>query len=249
MFESNHASFTDQPDAQAHVWRYMDLARYLSLLDSQALHFSRADQMKDKWEGGYGKRNRAVRPGLYGEHYSTIESQRPSMRAYLMERMHMSCWHLSEIESAAMWEIYQSEGRGVAVKSSWGALTASITSERSVYGARIQYIDYSTQFVPEGNVFEAFLRKRESFRHEQEVRLLMMTGNSTPHPEHPNEALDLGPEGPVLPVSVNLGQLIESVYVAPDAPAWIGGVVKSVTQRYGFRFPVHQSDLATDPLN
>jgi hypothetical protein len=51
------------------------------------------------------------------------------------------------------------------------------------------------------------------------------------------------------PVAVNLPQLVEEVFVAPDAPAWIADVVRSVTGRYGFIFNVRQSDLARDPVD
>ena len=50
----------------------MDLPRYLSMLQNNALHFARLDQMTDRWEGAYGPVNAAVRPVLYGEHWAMM---------------------------------------------------------------------------------------------------------------------------------------------------------------------------------
>lgn len=248
FMDDGHPSFENRPADAEPVWRYMDLARYLSLIQSSALHFARADQMSDRWEGSYGELNVTLRPQMYGEHYEMMFAHAHSRRVALLQGIHLNCWHLSNIESAAMWDIYQREGRGVAVRSSWGRLTRSIRSERSVYGAKVRYVDYRTSFIPEGNVFDAFMYKRESFSHEREVRLAMMTGVTAPNPDEEGTLINLGPEAPVLPVEVDLGELIETVYVAPDAPDWIGDVVESVTRRYGFQFPVQHSDLATDPI-
>jgi hypothetical protein len=244
MFVSDdHESFMDKPSAQDGVWRYMDLARYLSLLEESALHFARADQMADTWEGSYGPRNQELRPGLYGEHYEMMMASVPSRRQFMRQRFHMNCWHLAEFESAAMWDIYQREGRGVAVRSTWGALTSSIRAERDVFGARVKYVDYNKTFIPERNAFDAFLYKRESFSHEREVRLIMMTGL-----DGRQSTIDPEPEAPVLPVAVELQKLVQDVFVAPDAPQWIGDVVEKVTARYGYGFKVRQSDLAKDPI-
>jgi hypothetical protein len=160
--------------------------------------------------------------------------------------VHMSCWHLSQVESAAMWDLYQREGRGVAVVTDWASLTESITSERVVFGSRVRYIDYDTTLIPEANMFDAFLCKRESYAHEKEVPLITMTGIEGP--VNDDGTGRLVPEGPVVPVDVDLSAMIKEVRVAPDAPNWIHAVVQDVTRRYGFGFPVSQSDLARDPV-
>lgn len=249
MFRSDfHPSFIDKPPTDAKVWRYMDLARYLSLLQTEALHFARADQMSDRWEGSYSEVNQLLRPQMYGPLFEEISTAMIGQRWRMLQTTHMNCWHLAEIESAAMWEIYQREGRGVAVRSTWGDLTSSITAERAVFGAKVKYVDYKTTFIPEDITFEAFMHKRESFSHEKEVRLIMITGLTMPHPTEENSAISLGPEAPVLPVSVDLTRLMQEVFVAPNAPDWIADTVADVTSRYGFNFPVRQSDLARDPI-
>lgn len=242
-----HPSFFDQPPPESHVWRYMDLARFLSMLEDSALHFVRADRMADAWEGSYSEVNVAQRPLIYGEHYEALESQREEIRKLQRASMYLNCWHVAEQESAAMWEIYQREGRGVAIRSTWGRLVSSVRDSKPIRGANVRYIDYSKVFVPEGDLFAPLLFKRESFSHEREARLIHWSledgydGEETIGPS----ALD-GQN--VLPVSVDLDALVEDVFVAPDAPEWIEELVRKVVISYGRRFRVTQSDLRRDPI-
>jgi hypothetical protein len=47
---------------------------------------------------------------------------------------------------------------------------------------------------------------------------------------------------------VDLGTLIEAVFIAPNAASWFLDLVKSVMQRYDRPEPVPQSSLAGDPM-
>jgi hypothetical protein len=40
-------------DGDSKVWRYMDFTKFVSLLDGNALFFSRADRLSDAWEGAH----------------------------------------------------------------------------------------------------------------------------------------------------------------------------------------------------
>jgi hypothetical protein len=51
-----------------------------------------------------------------------------------------------------------------------------------------------------------------------------------------------------LAVEVDLPALIERVYVSPTAAPWFGNLVKAMTTRCGYAFPVSQSALAAEPL-
>ncbi len=67
--------------------------------------------------------------------------------------------------------------------------------------------------------------------------------------EH-NTAVRTEPDLPPLFLreQVELAVLIERVYVSPDAPAWVAGVVRDVTARYMADVDVVHSDLAADPV-
>ena len=46
-----HPVFEAPSDPDLFIWRYMDLAKFLSMLQDEALHFARADKMSDEFEG------------------------------------------------------------------------------------------------------------------------------------------------------------------------------------------------------
>ena len=48
---ADHPFYKVPSDPSATVWRYMDFAKFVSLLDSQALYFARASLLEDKFEG------------------------------------------------------------------------------------------------------------------------------------------------------------------------------------------------------
>jgi hypothetical protein len=47
---------------------------------------------------------------------------------------------------------------------------------------------------------------------------------------------------------VDLGSLVEAVYVSPDVPDWVARVVDEVTGRYMPGLSIRHSDLAADPV-
>lgn len=242
VFADGPESFADKPDESESVWRYMDLARYLSLLQSSALHFARADQMTDRWEGSTSDATLVAKRQLYGDELFNLiapggaHDKRRKNTFRMM--VFMNCWHVSDHESAAMWEIYQRAGLGVAVQSTWGALTRSIGGDREVYGARVNYVDYK-QAIIRDNVAELFLHKRRSFAHEQEARLMIIGTDAVEGADSPK----------FITVPVDLGQLVQQVFVAPEAPEWVRGVIEQTTKVHGFDFPVVQSDLVRDPID
>ena len=119
-----------------------------------------------------------------------------------------------------------------------------------ITGAKVQYVDYSTTFIPEGNLFFPFMHKRSSFSHESEYRLLAMWTPEVLEADHHNRAVRTEPNlpPPFLREPVDLDRLVESVYVSPDAPDWVAGVVGEVTGKYKPGLGIRHSDLAADPV-
>ena len=224
----------------------MDLARFVSLLDRSALFFAQAALMVDKWEGSLDS---------FGVPLSD-ETRRHNIEAN-RQTTYLSCWHVSEYESAAMREIYQREGRGIAIRTTWGDLTASVTSTWPITGGKVNYVDPSST-VPPSRMFQSpFMLKRKSFEHEREARLtLWANGNGGPEERRGRVP---GVEGnifysdestarPGYSVKVNLNRLIKWVYVSPDSPEWIDETVAGLVGRFGYEFPIVKSDLYSDPL-
>ena len=86
----------------------------------------------------------------------------------------VNCWHLGEHESAAMWDIYVPAGAGVAIRSTFDRLKASLErSETEVYLGKVTYIDHAKDAIPVGNTFTPATHKRKSLEYESEVRALV----------------------------------------------------------------------------
>lgn len=235
-----------QPNGEDSVWRYMDLAKLISLLDRSALYFACAAVMVDRWEGSLGS---------FGVPLS-IEDRRHNIELN-RETTYLNCWHLSEYESAAMWDIYQRDGRGVAIRTTWKDLTASVTSPWPIAGGTVTYVDAHGSSTQAMTFEEPFMVKRKSFEHEREARLtLWANGAGGPderrgrHPEFDQDVYysDKSTARPGHHVDVDLNRLVKWIYVAPDAPQWFEEAVTGLVGRYGHGFAVVRSDLYSDPF-
>jgi hypothetical protein len=102
--------------------------------------------------------------------------------------------------------------------------------------------------MPDGNMLWPYVHKRLSFEHERELRVFAVefpTSNSDDEDGIDFEKKNLSPGRFV---KIDLDQLIERIHVSPAAPTWFFKLVESIVRRYGYRFDVTQSDMATTPL-
>jgi hypothetical protein len=116
----------------------------------------------------------------------------------------------------------------------------------------VKYVDYASTFIPERSIFAPFMHKRNSFAHENEVRLVLWAiedrgprGELTLGSERAQRAT-ASPPGYVIPIDLSV--LTSDIHVAPDAPIWYSDLVKKVVHRYNLKWEVHQSDLSVDPV-
>src|SRR6266536_4657635 len=163
------------------VWRYMDFTKFVSLLENTGLFFSRADYFDDPFEGAYPYTSvERYRSTLYTEHKKlgtpsedVKEMFRKGVDSFkeYNQWMMISCWHMSEYESASMWKLYTKTNEAICVQSTYECLRACL--DREVYIGEVQYIDYQKDWLPSDTVLYPFLHKRKSFEHERELRALV----------------------------------------------------------------------------
>ncbi|MFC7532323.1 hypothetical protein [Actinoplanes sp. GCM10030250] len=248
MYES-HSDLPDIDEATP-LWRYMDLPRFVDLLQSRELHLARADKMQDRWEGAYGPTNAAMRPQVYGEHFDAMQEQLPKVAVHARTHIFLNCWYASDCESAAMWSIYDREGRGVAVRTTKQRLLKSLTGSNRVHGATVQYVDYSNHWIPEGNLFNPFLFKRRSFEHEREYRLLTLWSPKAIRVDEHNTVIEAEPDNPPIGLreTIDLTEMVDQIFVSPEASGWFHRVVQQLVKDYGHSWAVQHSDLSSDPI-
>lgn len=226
-----------EPSDEASLWRYMDLAKFLALLENRSLYLANLKTFEDPFEGHPPRRFveafTTIPKGITQEEAAKRQQVAENNRRFFSisrEFMCASCWHMNEIENAGMWAQYLRSGEGIAVKTSFARLKKSLAATPpDLYGAIVQYIDYETFPSDEINVLAWGALKRQGFDHEKEFRLLTLT------------------EGKSLSVAVDLAVLVQDVYVAPNLPLWYFELVKALVARYQLEVPVHRSALLDAP--
>lgn len=236
--KTDHPCFSQPENGESLIWRYMDFTKFVSLLESDSLFFSRADCFEDVFEGSVPKGNVINRGILYGqipeEQRQSAISQMVEFRKRIRSHTYINCWHMNNHESAAMWRLYAATNEAVAICTKYSTL-ASILDDDVFLGC-VNYIDYETSTIPENNSFWPFMFKRMSFAHEIEVRAVV---------QDLEQNLEVS-GGLLKPIDTE--KLIEKVYVAPNAPNWYLNLVSQVVSRYGLPAKVIQSSLSEEPV-
>lgn len=240
-----HRVFVPPDDPDAVIWRYMDLTKFVLLLERRALRFARADQLGDPHEGTLPDAAVAVRdafdeeigankPGWWAPGIDSAEGK----TKIELKIAFVCCWNLSEYENAALWDVY---GKGVAIRSSFTALRESLLCDDDVYIGRVHYIDYRRDAIPLDNALYPLVYKRRYFEHERELRAIITGQTITDEPEFkwtgdPRLGID---------AAVDLNTLVQKVYVAPGEPL-LHEAVTALCARYGLD-PPEQSSLDEPP--
>lgn len=264
-----HPLFLPPSNMDAKIWRYMDLSKFLSVLDKSSLYFTRLDQLSkfDSFEGYYTNINVSLEKVKFEDipdnflKAVNVKSEKDfttlkELNKFIMhltkryrEVVFVNCWHAKDYESAAMWKLYMNNNEGVAIQSTYEKLIESLKNYKdfSVHIGMLNYIDYGKEAIPMNNAVSPFLYKRKSFEHEQELRALIWTlddiQNFVSNPDV-NKFKDVSG----IYVPVNLDTLIDQIYVAPDSPEWFIEIVSSILKKYGINHKPNQSDLSAAPL-
>jgi hypothetical protein len=228
------------------VWRYMDFTKFVALVDTRALWFSKPSLLGDPWEGAYTRANLARTLERLGG-----PDQRPDAEAVKNYRatlgsMFVSCWHMNDGEAAAMWRLYLSSLEGVAVQTTWGDLTTSIGPTRDpVFGGMVRYVDFATDNTDDAtNLFFPTTTKRLSFASEREVRLVTWWRPDRSHGVPDYEQI---PEQPGIAVPLDLDRAIHRVVICPGSSLWFKDLVRRVVSHYQFSPPIEDSAMEAEP--
>jgi hypothetical protein len=252
--ETQHESFRLPTNKEVPVWRYMDLAKYLMMLNSKSLYFARANKLGDPFEGSstramvarreYIRANRTTDPNLASwkdvpdEIFTNLANfYKTAVQDYLV-----NCWHMNEHESVAMWRLYSTSHEAIAIRSTYHRLRECLP--QCVRIGEVNYIDWDTEGFGASQAFNFIMHKQRSFEHERELRAVFWDKEPTP------EAQDLkaGIEPTGLAIKVDLAALIERVYVSPTAAPWFASLVEATTKKIGYSLPLIHSGSAADPL-
>lgn len=243
----------EEPTEDVKVWRYLSFTKFVSLIDSNRIHFARADSFADPFEGSLPVKFAEKRRENFSKmniHDDTFSEMGKKEREYA----EISCWHESNFESDAMWKLYGSDENALAVVSTVSQLKSSLEpfyregSPMAMPGpvtGRVQYLDLLSEESGEHlkNPLGRFFTKDKSFEHEKEIRIVRFF--YPPHYSGYKDSLPR-PEGGSQ-IECNINTLIERIVVSPRAQQWFYQLVESVVKQYSLDFDVEYSTLRRDP--
>lgn len=257
------STMTQQDDST--IWRYMNFAKYVSLL-SKGLFFSRPDALGDDWEGTWSfkdvSRFREENKHLSVEQLNRKWSLKWHNKKQSILQIGISCWHRSNCESAALWQIYMPRRLGVAVQSTPQRVVNSVRdTSRSLITRDVDYVNFDSAELCDDPII-LLSRKRLEFAHEKELRFVLrfsdeeqlaikcwsdieadrQTRHATAGEIKPliRSGVRCPPEE-VLLRSASAGvsldtdprTLVEKVYLAPKATAYFRRAVRTVNELHG----------------
>lgn len=237
-----HPEF-DPPTGNPLLWRYMDFAKFISLIEHSSLYFIRVDKLSDKFEGAPSK------PYLdeFYEFYTEVPenlmqkvaSSFKSGRRFVL----VNCWCENTSELDSMWRKF-TEGRyGVAVQTDLESLKSSFICEEDIHIGKVKYVDYDSEYIRQDAMFPRYLHKRDLYKDEQEIRVI-----AVPFPFKLDsgrlieEICEVGQN-----FEVDIKLLIRKVIVSPRAPDWFFELVRVLLLKYGIESAVESSRLADIP--
>lgn len=264
------------PEDGATLWRYMSLEKFVNMLETKSLFFSRADKFEDPFEGFIPSAlvesyRDSIKRVILDENFTEVLIKiSENSRKYVM----CNCWHQNEAESMAMWEKYHMRYSGVAIKTTMQDLKKSFRDKPNVFIGEIEYSYYNTygdhhiRLHPNGSLsseaksdlssntkwtYFPYFHKRVAFEHEHEVRIVI---DVEPYVRDYLKGLPLETilktEFPDIcdvgiSLEVDVNTLIDEVVTSPYTEDWVTETVIALVHRYGYDFDVNSSKLLDDP--
>lgn len=246
------------------VWRYMDLDKYLSLLDRSALFFCRADKFSDPFEGSIPRREAEYRPKEARKnawfHRRLFDEERAIKNIEALKKTHkdfkrgvvINCWHINDNESDTMWRLYLKDNEGVAIQSTCARITEALEKvEEKIELSRVRYLDYDKDiwYHPREyphisyNLIVPLLHKRIEFVSENEYRLYHQIQEAINDSKY-WEAQE-NHKGKF--IKVDLKTLIETIYLPPTIDQESMERIKAQTKERGYDFEFRVSRLKDEP--
>lgn len=230
-----------EPARDQRIWRYVKLSWFFYLLMEKKLYFSRLWELEDSWEGriSYAQVN-----DLCGDRDDTQHRDFLPTLLQLYTNFAagcaISCWHASETESVAMWQLYATGTDGVAISTTVEKLEASLKidgrRDSNFHIGTVQYIDHEADILTERppervTALQSLFQKSREYAHEREVRFvtILPQGRSS------------SPTKSVIPLR-NLN-FIDEIVVSPTFPAWALPSIQSILTAVDLTVPIKTSLL------
>lgn len=194
-------------DENCKIWRYMDLSKFVWMIQNKALFFSNFKNFQDPFEGQFPYGNvKEISKLIRQEDKDLSEKEALEKAKIYVKNTHnaiheyadyfINCWHINDYESEAMWKIYSELDMGIAIQSTYKSLDECLSKHwgnQHIFVGVVKYLKptewihelkyiYEPNYIHENNrlsIYTPFFYKRISFEYEKEVRAIF---------EHPHSA-------------------------------------------------------------
>ena len=251
---------TPEEQRNAIVLRYLTFRKFVSLLELEAVWFSRLADLAlvDALEGTLPSKARKcllVRHRKYMEQFASSSEMLSRVQTMTDKSMSpgrnifaVNCWFLGSQETEKMWNDYGERGSGVAICSTVERISNSFQNLGGLAKVsvidRVQYVDFESHDMTETdaiNVDKVAFLKNKSLAHENEVRIL------TPCIRFNLDRISLDKEQfnrKGLSIKCNLQTLIQAVIVGPCAEPHFLTLIERLVGRYQLDVDVRRSQLS-----
>lgn len=238
------------PDINTKLWRYIDVNKFEDLLRTKSLFFTRASFFNDEGVIGIKSNISKLDDKLRAEGKDKLRSLRnhgallnpeksiDQMSTEQVDRYHTAvkynrentficCWHMNNYETDTMWKAYQAD---VVIQTTYERLLNAIDDRNVELNiGKVNYLDRSDDNVESNHIWF----KRPEYRLENEVRAVLgdIQVNDELH-------------GVKRPVDIN--ELIESIYISPNANDEIREKLTSITEECSLGDRLKSSSMSVE---
>lgn len=99
------------------LWRYMNIEKFLHLLQTESIYFSKVSNFNDPFEGVVGKATRQLSKKNMSPKIQESIKDLYNKYEEIAKNSYVSCWHVNNFENLAMWNIYSDLKSGIAIQT------------------------------------------------------------------------------------------------------------------------------------
>ena len=160
------------------------------------------------------------------------------------EWIYVSCWHLSEFESSAMWQLFGAERNSICIFTTVEKLSNQIDHDDTVDTIKLEnvhYLDHATAKFS-SDPLRPFTSKALPFSFEKEIRIIALNSkvDLVKFTENQTNGINM---------KINsLSELIDKIVISPNAESWFKECVQNLCSQYGLNVAVETSSLKRERI-
>jgi len=240
-------SVSNRLDDTAKVWRFMDLWKFISLLNDNALTMARIDILEDPYDGQLNPQWHDDAKRRISERLESDEEQQKIMDrfdSFLRQGgtdscgpAYVSCWYTGQSSSLAMWKLYCPSGQGVALQSTVGLLKTIQSEELTLQCGPVEYRTLNR--LGDINDWEKLpFLKRKAYDFEREYRII---GREPWQKSLNKKARDTHKQ-----LKIDPSKLLTKIWAPAGCPTWQMHQLRGLVRQYDIEVVVSRSGIMDD---